>query len=41
LRWGFFTAVAAIVASLPPLGTLAFERWAVRTGRLAELSDPG
>ena len=39
LRWGFFTAIAAIVASLPPFGTFIFEKWAARTGRLAELSQ--
>lgn len=38
LRWGFFTGVAAIIASLPPFGTFLFERWVARTGRLAELS---
>lgn len=41
LRWGFFTAVAAIVASLRPFGTFLFERWVARTGRLAELSKIG
>jgi integral membrane protein len=40
LRWGFFTGVVAIVASVPPFGTLLFERWVARTGRLAELSTP-
>jgi integral membrane protein len=40
LRWGFFTGLGAIVASLPPFGTLLFERWVARTGRLAELSTP-
>lgn len=34
LRWSRATFVAAMVASVPPLGTLWFERWATRTGRL-------
>ena len=33
LRWGFFTGVTAIIASLPPFGTFVFERWVARTGR--------
>jgi hypothetical protein len=40
LRWGFFTGLVAIVASVPPFGTLLFERWVAHTGRLAELSTP-
>ncbi len=35
LRWDLRTLVLALVASIPPLCTLWFERWAVRTGRLA------
>jgi integral membrane protein len=35
LRWDARTLVLALVASVPPLCTLWFERWAVRTGRLA------
>jgi integral membrane protein len=34
LRWGTTTTVLALIASVPPLGTLIFERWATRTGRL-------
>jgi len=34
LRWSAGTTVLAFVASVPPLGTLVFERWATRTGRL-------
>lgn len=34
LRWGRWTIAAAVVASIPPLATLWFERWATRTGRL-------
>ena len=35
LRWDARTLVLALVASIPPLATLWFERWAQRTGRLA------
>jgi len=34
LRWSTATTVLAFIASVPPLGTLVFERWATRTGRL-------
>lgn len=34
LRWSGRTTVLALVAGVPPLGTLVFERWATRTGRL-------
>jgi integral membrane protein len=34
LRWGPTTLVLALAASVPPLATLWFERWASRTGRL-------
>lgn len=34
LRWSIATTVVALLASVPPLGTLAFERWATRTGRM-------
>ncbi|WP_166349247.1 DUF3817 domain-containing protein [Phytoactinopolyspora limicola] len=37
LRWGLWTTAWALAASVPPLTTLIFERWAMRTGRL----DPG
>lgn len=40
LRWSWPTIVLALVASLPPLATLVFERWARRTGRLGQPSDP-
>lgn len=40
LSWNPVTTVCALVASIPPFGTLVFEVWAVRTGRLAELSTP-
>jgi integral membrane protein len=34
LRWDARTTVVALIASVPPLATLWFERWAARTGRL-------
>lgn len=34
LGWGRWTLLLALVASVPPLATLWFERWATRTGRL-------
>ncbi|SHG03592.1 DUF3817 domain-containing protein [Streptoalloteichus hindustanus] len=35
LRWNGKTTVWALIASVPPFGTVVFERWASRTGRLA------
>ncbi len=35
LRWNASTLVLALAASVPPLCTVWFERWARRTGRLA------
>ncbi len=35
LRWDVRTTVVALLASIPPLATLLFERWAAHTGRLA------
>lgn len=32
--WGRRTLWRALLASVPPLGTVVFERWATRTGRL-------
>lgn len=41
LRWDARTTLWALVASIPPFGSLVFERWASRTGRLAEpLAEP-
>jgi integral membrane protein len=34
LRWTPGTMLLALAASIPPLVTIAFERWASRTGRL-------
>jgi integral membrane protein len=36
LNWDNRTAVWALIASLPPFGSVVFERWATRTGRLAQ-----
>jgi integral membrane protein len=35
LRWSPSTTLVALAASVPPLATIWFERWAARTGRLA------
>jgi integral membrane protein len=34
LRWSAGTTVLALLASIPPLATLWFERWAAGSGRL-------
>jgi integral membrane protein len=34
LRWSAGTTLLALAASVPPLATVPFERWASRTGRL-------
>ena len=34
LRWSTGTGVLAVLASVPPFGSWAFERWAARRGRL-------
>ncbi|HTI25426.1 MAG TPA: DUF3817 domain-containing protein [Kutzneria sp.] len=36
LNWDNRTTVWALIASLPPFGSVVFERWATRTGRLAQ-----
>ncbi|MBF6133445.1 DUF3817 domain-containing protein [Nocardia otitidiscaviarum] len=38
LEWSRRTTLLALVASIPPFATVWFERWAVRTGQLGELS---
>ncbi|MBM7772676.1 integral membrane protein [Actinokineospora baliensis] len=40
LRWSRWTAFWALVASVPPFGTLLFERWALRTGKLDNRAVP-
>ncbi|MGY1691607.1 DUF3817 domain-containing protein [Geodermatophilus sp. SYSU D01105] len=39
LRWNLVTTGLALAASVPPLATLWFDRWATRTERLP-LPDP-
>ena len=39
LRWSLPTTVLALAASVPPLATVWFERWATRTGSLPERSE--
>jgi integral membrane protein len=34
LRWSGSTLLLALAASIPPFGSLVFEQWASRTGRL-------
>ncbi len=36
LRWRFPVLLAALIASVPPFATVAFERWATKTGRLRQ-----
>ena len=36
LRWSPGTVLLALAASVPPLATVWFERWAARTGRLPQ-----
>jgi integral membrane protein len=33
-RWDLRTTFIALLASIPPFGTIIFERWANRTGKL-------
>ncbi|WP_433264409.1 DUF3817 domain-containing protein [Actinosynnema sp. CS-041913] len=35
-RWDRRTTVWALLASIPPFGTIVFERWAQRNGKLVE-----
>ncbi|MGD9696254.1 MAG: DUF3817 domain-containing protein [Thermoleophilia bacterium] len=34
-RWSARVGLTAVLAGVPPFGSLVFERWAVRTGHLA------
>ncbi len=36
LRWSIGTTLLALVASIPPLTSILFERWATRSGRLPQ-----
>ncbi|NEW42569.1 DUF3817 domain-containing protein [Nocardia cyriacigeorgica] len=38
LNWNWKTTVLALASSIPPFCTVIFEVWAVRTGKLGELS---
>lgn len=38
LDWSLRTTALALVASVPPFGSIVFERWAAKRGELAELS---
>ncbi|GAA3753642.1 integral membrane protein [Spinactinospora alkalitolerans] len=40
LRWTPWTGALALAASVPPLGTVVFERWASGTGRIDRASVP-
>ncbi|HLS76106.1 MAG TPA: DUF3817 domain-containing protein [Nocardia sp.] len=40
-EWNWKTTVLALLSSIPPFCTVAFEVWAVRTGKLAEPSADG
>ncbi|WP_225732287.1 MULTISPECIES: DUF3817 domain-containing protein [unclassified Nocardia] len=39
LAWTWKTTVLALLSSIPPFCTVLFEVWAVRTGKLGELSN--
>ncbi|MEV5837133.1 DUF3817 domain-containing protein [Nocardia sp. NPDC052112] len=41
LAWNTKTTVLALLSSIPPFFTVLFEVWAVRAGKLGELSDTG
>ncbi|MCX0269296.1 DUF3817 domain-containing protein [Nocardia zapadnayensis] len=41
LEWNWKTTVLALLSSIPPFFTVIFEVWAVRTGKLGELSAGG
>lgn len=39
LAWGWKVTALALISSVPPFGTVVFERWASRKGHLDEPSD--
>jgi len=39
LRWRFSVLVWALIASVPPLGSVVFERWATRRGAMTAPAD--
>lgn len=38
-RWGLVVTALGVLAAFPPFGTLAFDLWAERTGRLGSKTD--
>ncbi|WP_035306249.1 DUF3817 domain-containing protein [Actinokineospora inagensis] len=40
LRWSRYTTLWALFCSVPPLATLAFDRWSLRTGKLDGHTTP-
>src|SRR5688500_9730612 len=36
LKWDARTLVLGLLSSIPPFGTVLFERWATKTGRLSD-----
>lgn len=40
MRWGMGTLLLALIASVPPFGSVVFERWATQTGRLSDTPGP-
>ena len=38
-RWGFGVTALGVLAAFPPFGTLAFDLWAERTGRLGARTE--
>ena len=41
LKWSVGVTALALISSIPPFGTLVFEIWAQRTGRLERDGDRG
>ncbi|WP_433665178.1 DUF3817 domain-containing protein [Nocardia sp. CA-128927] len=39
LGWNALTTILALLSSIPPFFTVVFEIWAVRSGKLGELSN--
>jgi integral membrane protein len=39
-QWSVAMGALALLASIPPFGTVVFHRWAARTGRLAPSAPP-
>lgn len=40
LRWSSAVALLAVLAGIPPFGSIIFERWATRAGHLGDRRDP-